>query len=262
MRQNLTGKYHLKISPTLRTHQNKFWGWRKWQSLSLLEFCLHWEGWLRGVFHSRYQHPSICNGLPLLLYFSPFIKSTDCSHFLLLEPTQKAASCNNNCFCYMFSISGGHVGHDYSEFFVGRHVLDMIFFHELYGAFVLILDCFLLVYWSTPGNIIWEQWTVAIFYLGIFEHHSIWNYLGILCRQYCRGEVPYITAFELAYVIWHMWMENSRLHAHKNFPWMDNLRMTSFCWNFKILISTSVTLYSFLWRFCWWDKHNHVSVCM
>lgn len=134
MRQNLTGKYHLKISPTLRTHQNKFWGWRLWQSLSLLEFCLHWEGWLRGVFHSRYQHPSICNGLPLLIFF-PLYKiywlttaTSDCSHFLLLEPTQKAASCNNNCFCYMFSISCGHVGHDYSEFFVGRHVLDMIFF--------------------------------------------------------------------------------------------------------------------------------------
>lgn len=47
--------------------------------------------------------------------------TSDCSHSLLSEPTQKAASCNNNCFCYMFSISCGHVGHDYSEFLVGRH---------------------------------------------------------------------------------------------------------------------------------------------
>lgn len=61
-------------------------------------------------------------------FLSLFVKATgwplatpDCSLPMLSEPTQKAASCNNNCFCYMFSISCGHVGHDYSEFLVGRH---------------------------------------------------------------------------------------------------------------------------------------------
>ena len=90
--------------------------------------------------------------LPLLLYF-PLCKSywltiatSNCSHFMLSEPTQKAASCNNNCFCYMFSVSCSHVGHDHSEFVVGRHALDMISFFELCWAFIIIIACFLLIF--------------------------------------------------------------------------------------------------------------------